>query len=125
MKTLARLCGAGLLVLSPLVHAATKTDVAMKKLAAEAGCTVCHAIESGAKGPDGLPPVGPPWKDVAARYRDDKGAAERLLREVLGGTSPYARHWKDKASGLAMPPNAVAIKEADAKRLVDWILKLK
>ena len=32
--------------------------------------------------------------------------------------------WKDKTSGLAMPPNKVAIKETDAKKLVKWILTL-
>ncbi len=42
----------------------------------------------------------------------------------MTGSNPYASHWKGKVSGLAMPPNAVAIKEADARRLVTWILKL-
>jgi cytochrome c len=44
---------------------------------------------------------------------------------VLKGSNPYDSHWKGKASGLAMPPNAVAIKEAEAKKLVGWILQLQ
>jgi cytochrome c len=43
----------------------------------------------------------------------------------MGGTSPYNRHWKAESSGIAMPPNGVAISEADAAKLVDWILGLQ
>jgi cytochrome c len=43
---------------------------------------------------------------------------------VLKGSSPYESHWKGQASGLAMPPNTVAIKDADARELVGWILAL-
>jgi cytochrome c len=62
---------------------------------------------------------------VAAKYRAEKGAADRLTQTVLKGSNPYESHWKGQASGLAMPPNAVAIKEADAKDLVRWILQLQ
>jgi len=53
-----------------------------------------------------------------------KGAEKQLTHIVMTGSNPYASHWKGKVSGLAMPPNEVAIKEADARRLVHWILKL-
>jgi cytochrome c len=53
-----------------------------------------------------------------------KGAADQLVRTVMVGSNAYTSHWKGKVSGLAMPPNEVAIKEADARRLVDWILAL-
>ncbi|HZV55804.1 MAG TPA: c-type cytochrome [Rhodocyclaceae bacterium] len=106
--------------------AATESnDEAMRKLAAKSGCFICHGIELDAKGPDGLKPVGPPWKAVAARYRADKSAAKTLTAAVMGGTSPYSRHWKAESSGVAMPPNGVAISEADARKLVNWILTLK
>ncbi|MCK9259358.1 MAG: hypothetical protein PHG21_01105 [Azoarcus sp.] len=52
------------------------------------------------------------------------GAGEFLTRIVLEGSSPYSSHWKGKVSGLSMPPNAVAITEGNARRLVDWILAL-
>jgi cytochrome c len=100
-------------------------DDKMMRLANFSGCLICHHIDSGAKGPDGLPPIGPAWRDVAAKYRADKGAADRLTQTVLKGSNPYESHWKGQASGLAMPPNAVAIKEVDAKELVGWILKLQ
>jgi cytochrome c len=62
---------------------------------------------------------------VATKYRADKAAAERLTQTVLKGSNPYESHWKGQASGLAMPPNAVAIKDADARELVGWILQLQ
>ena len=103
---------------------ADSPDDAMRKLALTSGCMTCHHVEPGAAGPDGLAPIGPAWHDVARKYQDVPGAAETLTRTVMTGSSPYASHWKGKVSGLAMPPNAVAIKEADAKALVEWILLL-
>lgn len=99
-------------------------DDAMLQLATKSGCMTCHHIDPGAKGPDGLAPIGPAWLDVAAKYKSDKKAADALTQTVLKGSNPYESHWKGKASGLAMPPNAVAIKEADARQLVKWILGL-
>lgn len=105
--------------------AAPADDQAALKLATGSGCMTCHHIEPGAKGPNGLPPIGPAWKDVAAKYASVKGAQQQLTATVLAGSSPYESHWKDKVSGLAMPPNKVAITEADAAKLVSWILGLK
>lgn len=104
--------------------AAPSPEDAMLKLATGSGCMTCHHIEPGAKGPDGLPPIGPAWRDVAVRYRGVAGAQDQLTRTVMTGSNPYSSHWKGKVSGLAMPPNEVAIQEADARTLVGWILKL-
>lgn len=116
-----------LLGLSVAAHAAladAKVDAQMTKLATNAGCFTCHSIEPGKKGPDGMLPIGPAWQDVAARYKGQKDASDKLVHTVLEGSSLYNNHWKNKVSGVAMPPNAVAIKEADAKKLVNWILGL-
>ncbi len=102
-----------------------KLDAQMVNLASGAGCFTCHSIESGKPGPNGLAPIGPAWQDVGARYHGVPNAKKTLLRAVMDGTNPYASHWKNKVSGIAMPPNAVAIKQADAKKLVEWILNLK
>jgi cytochrome c len=99
-------------------------DDAMLKLATTSGCMTCHHIEPGAKGPDGMAPIGPAWRDVSVKYKGQKGAEAKLTQTVLAGSNPYESHWKGKVSGLAMPPNAVAIKETDAKQLVKWILSL-
>lgn len=126
MKLLRLVClvavGASLSATLPAL--ADKNDDAMRQLAANSGCIACHQVDPGAKGPDGLAPVGPAWRDVAAKYKGKKGAAAELVHVVLTGSSPYDSHWKGKVSGLAMPPNKVAISEADAKRLVGWILAL-
>jgi cytochrome c len=61
---------------------------------------------------------------VSTKYKGVPGAADQLTHTVMTGSNPYASHWKGKVSGLAMPPNEVAIKEADARKLVHWILKL-
>jgi cytochrome c len=103
---------------------AAGADDSNLKLATHSGCMTCHHVEPGAKGPDGLPPIGPAWQDVSAKYKGQKGAVDKLTHTVMTGSNPYESHWKGKVSGLAMPPNAVAIKESDAKRLVKWILSL-
>jgi cytochrome c len=123
MKSLLTLIVAGAAFSLTTAIAADNTE-AMRKLAATSGCLTCHQIEPGAKGPDGMAPIGPPWRDVAAKYSGQKGAADQLTHTVMTGSNPYASHWKDKVSGLAMPPNEVAINQADARRLVNWILAL-
>lgn len=106
--------------------AQSTADVAeqAKKVAANAGCFVCHTI-SHQDAKDGKLPIGPAWQDVAAQYRDKPGAADFLTRVVLEGSNPYASHWKNRATGVAMPPNAVAITESDTRKVVYWILSLK
>lgn len=101
------------------------SDADMLQLASKSGCMTCHHIEPGAKGPDGLAPIGPAWRDVATKYRGDSQALAQLTATVQAGSNPYASHWKGKVSGLAMPPNQVAISEADTRQLVQWILALK
>lgn len=102
-----------------------RQDEAMIKLATQSGCTTCHGIDEAKPGPEGLKPIGPAWVDVAGQYAGKPGASEFLTRIVLEGSNPYSSHWKGQVSGLAMPPNAVAITEGDARLLVSWILALK
>lgn len=113
-----------LVLLTAPAWAAPADDEAALKLATGSGCMTCHHIEPGAKGPNGLPPIGPAWRDVSAKYKSVKGAQQQLTATVLAGSSPYESHWKDKVSGLAMPPNKAAISTADAAQLVSWILAL-
>lgn len=109
---------------SQLVLADPKKDSEMLKLATTSGCMTCHSIETGKPGPDGMKPIGPAWQDVAKQYKGKPGASEFLTRVVLEGSNPYSSHWKGKVSGLSMPPNAVAITEGNARKLVNWILAL-
>lgn len=122
MKSTPLLIAAALAAAAPAFAA---DDAAMLKLANTSGCMTCHQIEPGGKGPEGLPPIGPAWKEVSAKYKGQAGAQKQLTATVMAGSNPYESHWKGKVSGLAMPPNKVAITEADAGKLVGWILKLE
>lgn len=96
----------------------------MQRLAVERGCMACHTIAPAAKRADGLPPIAPSWRDIALKYRDDPGAAQRLVRVVMTGSNPSARHWAGKVSEVDMPPNASVVSEREARALVDWLLVL-
>lgn len=96
-------------------------DDKMMQLATESGCLACHTIDPANVGDQN---VGPSWREVAARYHYKPGAQEFLTRIVLEGSNPYNSHWQGRASGVAMPPNAVAITEGNARLLVSWILSL-
>ena len=85
------------------------TALADQALATAKNCMGCHAVANKV--------VGPAYKDVANRYRDDKNAVDRLALKIRQGGSGA---W----GGLAMPANP-QVNEADAKRLAAWILSLK
>jgi cytochrome c len=82
---------------------------AQEKQAQAAGCTTCHGIDKKI--------VGPSYKDVAAKYRNDKGAEAKLVAKVKSGGKGV---WGD----IPMPPNA-HVKDEDIKSIVHWILSLK
>jgi len=114
------------LALVQSAFASEGNDNEMGKLAKDRGCDLCHSIEPRKPGSSEVPPLGPAWKDVAKRYKGKAGAVDLLTRTVLQGTgaNPSDGHWKGKAAGAMMPPNAVEISEADARKLVLWILSL-
>ncbi|MGE5469261.1 MAG: c-type cytochrome [Bacteroidota bacterium] len=111
-------------VAAQAVWADAASDEKMKKLAAHAGCFTCHTI-SHVDNPDGSKPIGPAWRDVSEQYRGKPGATDFLTRVVQEGSNPYSSHWKNRVTGIAMPPNAVAIDANDSRQLVSWILSLK
>lgn len=61
----------------PTAPAASKPS-AVSALAEAKGCFGCHAIDKQV--------VGPPFRQVAAKYRDDKGAEARLFGKLQQGT---------------------------------------
>lgn len=80
-----------------------------EKLAQASGCTACHSVDKKL--------VGPAYKDVAAKYRGNKGAEAELIKKVKAGGKGT---WGD----IPMPPNA-HVKDEDIKTIVHWILSLK
>ena len=83
--------------------------LANEELAKKNACTACHAVDKKL--------VGPAYKDVAAKYKGDKGAEAKLIEKVKKGGSGV---WGQ----VPMPPNA-NVKDEDVKTLVKWILSLK
>jgi cytochrome c len=82
---------------------------ANEALAKKHACFACHAVDKKL--------VGPAYKDVAAKYRNDKQAEARLVEKVKkGGTGVWGQ--------VPMPPNA-AVPDADVRALVKWILSQK
>jgi cytochrome c len=79
-------------------------------LATKSACTACHAVDKKL--------VGPAYKDVAAKYRGDKGAEAKLIEKVKkGGTGVWGQ--------IPMPPNSPTVKDEDIKTLVKWVLSMK
>jgi len=83
--------------------------LAQEDLAKKHNCLACHAVDKKV--------VGPAYKDVANKYRGDKGAEAKLIDKVKkGGVGVWGQ--------IPMPPNS-AVPDADVKKLVAWILSLK
>ena len=79
------------------------------ELLKSSGCTACHAIDKKV--------VGPAYKDVAAKYRGQKGAEAKLVEKVKKGGSGV---W----GPVPMPPNA-QLKDEDIQAMVKYVLSLK
>lgn len=86
-----------------LMPVAAQADL---RLAQAKNCMSCHTVERKV--------VGPSYQDVAAKYRGDKTAAARLATKVMEGGGGV---W----GAVKMPANP-QVSEADAKKLVAWIL---
>lgn len=81
--------------------------VASPELAKSKNCMGCHAVNRKM--------VGPAYKDVAAKYKGDKKAADALAATIKAGGS-------GKWGPVPMPPNNVT--DDEAKKLAQWVLSL-
>ena len=93
---------------SMLVAGQANADDA-KALAQKSGCLACHSVEAKV--------LGPAYKDVAAKYKGDKGAEARLVAKVKAGGSGV---W----GPMPMPANSPQVKDEDIKTIVHWVLSL-
>lgn len=80
------------------------------QLAQASKCFACHAIDRKL--------VGPAWKDIAAKYRGQKGVEAKLIDKVAKGGSGA---W----GAVPMPPNTPQVSQSDIQTLVRYILSLK
>ena len=102
---LAALCAA--LLFTPLARAAG--DDAESAFAKAKNCLACHAIDKKV--------VGPAFKAVADKYRQDPAALERLALNVRQGGNGV---W-----GVVYMPANAQVSPEESKRLVAWVLGLK
>jgi cytochrome c len=98
MKLISALVVSALMVSAPAF--------ASKEIASKNACMGCHAADKKV--------VGPAYKDIAAKYKGQADAVDKLAKKVKAGGSGV---W----GPVPMPANA-AISEADAKTVVKWIL---
>ncbi|MCB1886199.1 MAG: c-type cytochrome [Rhodocyclaceae bacterium] len=77
-------------------------------LAKSKNCLACHSVDKKL--------VGPAYKDVAAKYKGDAGAAAMLAEKIQkGGSGTWGQ--------IPMPPNP-QVNADEAKKLAAWILGL-
>ncbi|AEG92704.1 c-type cytochrome [Ramlibacter tataouinensis] len=94
------------LAAAALVAAPAMADQA---LAQAKNCMACHAVDKKM--------VGPSYKDVAAKYANDKAAVDKLAAKIIKGGAGV---W----GAVPMPANP-QVNEADAKKLAAWVLSQK
>jgi cytochrome c len=92
--------------------AATVGEAAANEALAERiGCMQCHhATEPG---------IGPAYRDIAERYRNDTAARATLMETVAQGGKG---NWTEISKGVPMPPYAGRLAPSEIETLVDWIL---
>ncbi|MGB3289700.1 MAG: c-type cytochrome [Burkholderiaceae bacterium] len=72
----------------------------------DSGCMACHATDKKV--------LGPSFVDIAAKYKGQDGAVDKLVAKVQKGGSGA---W----GAIPMPPHP-ALADKDAKTMVEWIL---
>jgi len=102
----AKAAGAGAAAGQEGQAAAPQADLAGAKIVAANTCVGCHAVDRKM--------VGPSYRDVAAKYKDQAGARDMLIQKIRKGG---AGAW----GPIPMPPNP-AISDTDLNTAVDWIL---
>jgi cytochrome c len=107
---------------SALAARSASDDAAMRHLASDRGCVVCHS-DTAPGGAGAVSAYGPSWDEISDRYAGRESAEEaRLTQLVLTGSDPQARHWKGRAAFAQMPPNESEVSAEEARALVRWIL---
>lgn len=79
-------------------------------LAKKSNCMICHTVDGKS--------TGPTFKDVAAKYRNDKDAQVTLEKKVRSGG-------KGVWSSMPMPATTQSTSDGDIKSMVQWILSFK
>lgn len=83
-------------------------------LAKKSGCLACHAVDNKV--------VGPAWRDVSKRYKDDPEAKSKLIAKVSKGGRG---NWTEVVGAVAMPPYSPRVSDENIAQLVDFVLSLE
>jgi cytochrome c len=78
-------------------------------LATSRNCMSCHAVDRKV--------IGPAYRDVAAKYKDDKNAVNTLSAKIMKGGAGV---W----GPVPMPANT-QVSDAEARQLAAWVLSIK
>ena len=89
--------------------AVTLPALADQALAKSKNCLACHTIDKKL--------VGPAYQDVAKKYAGQQDAAAKLTAKIMKGGSGV---W----GAVPMPANT-QVNEAEARKLAEWVLRLK
>lgn len=101
---------AGMITLAIGCASFSQSAAANEELMRRGGCTGCHEVDQTL--------IGPAYRDVAKRYRNQPNAIEQLFVKVRQGGKG---NWGD----ASMPPNGEdKISDADLKQLLQWLLAL-
>ncbi len=95
-------------ILFAAVLGLTTISQASEELATANNCLACHKVDAQL--------VGPSYQDIAAKYKDQEGAADILFESVKNGAT-------GKWGAIPMPANA-AVSDEDIQALVNWILAM-
>jgi cytochrome c len=98
----------------PSTSSVSATDEKALELIGASDCTTCHKLGNNSPGT----PIGPAYTDVAAKYAPAADSTvNRLVQKIISGGSGV---W----GTVPMTPHA-ALKEADVRVIVQYILTLK
>lgn len=97
------------LITLALTLSAAAPAMADLALAKTKNCMACHAVDKKL--------VGPSFKEVAAKYANQKDATDKLAAKIVKGGGGV---W----GPVPMPANA-AVSPADAKALAAWVMTQK
>ena len=98
-----------LLAVAATLSLAAAPAFADQALATAKNCMACHAVDKKI--------VGPAYKEVAAKYKADKGAVDKLAEKIMKGGSGV---W----GAVPMPANA-QVNADEAKKLAAWVMATK
>jgi cytochrome c len=93
-------------ILAIMLATSINSASANEALAQKSGCLACHNVN--------VKILGPAYKDVAAKYRGQAGAEDKLVAKVKAGGSGV---W----GPIPMPAHP-QVKEEDIRTIVKWVL---